>query len=217
MPDKIELKPNQTILFIGDSITDADRDRQTYKPFGFGYVHFVAYTLLAKYPTHNLNIINTGIGGNTIRDLKNRWQKDCLDHKPDILSILIGVNDVWRRFEGVLKSRQAVFADEYESTYRRLLDDVKAKCHSRIVICEPFMFCDDLNAPVFVELRRYIETVRRIAADFDAVLVPLQKLIDEQLSTVASEKWSDDMVHPHVWVHAWIAQQWLNSTGLFTL
>jgi lysophospholipase L1-like esterase len=217
MPNKLDLKPEQTILFIGDSITDADRESPAYKPFGFGYVHFVANTLLAKYPTYNLNIINRGIGGNTIRDLKNRWQKDCIGHKPDILSILIGVNDVWRQFEGMLKSRQAVFAEEYESTYRRLLDDTKAKCHSQIVICEPFMFCDDFNAPVFSELRRYIETVRRIAADFDAVLVPLQKAIDEQIKDVPPQNWSLDMVHPELWAHCWIAQQWLKSTGLWSL
>jgi lysophospholipase L1-like esterase len=213
MKDKLDLKPNQTLLFIGDSITDADRNRQCYKPFGFGYVHFVANTLLAKYPTYNLKIINRGISGNTIRDLKDRWQRDCIDHRPDILSILIGVNDVWRRVEeGELSD--AADLDQYESTCRLLLAQVKEKRNSRLVICEPFMFCDDLNNPVFGELRRYVEVVRRIAADFDAVLVPLQKLIDEQLSTVVSEKWSDDMVHPHVWAHAWIAKQWLSATNL---
>jgi lysophospholipase L1-like esterase len=214
MKDKLDLKPNQTILFIGDSITDADRNRQCYKPFGFGYVHFVANTLLAKYPTCNLKIINRGIGGNTITDLKSRWQRDCIDHKPDILSVLIGVNDVWRQFAGEAKLPYGVPIDEYESTYRRLLDDTIQKCNSRLVICEPFMFCDDFNDPIFAELRRYIEAVRRIAADFDAVLVPLQKAIDERIKQVPPQDWSLDMVHPHVWAHAWIAQQWLLATGL---
>ncbi|MCJ7730185.1 MAG: GDSL-type esterase/lipase family protein, partial [Sedimentisphaerales bacterium] len=123
MLKQIEIRPGQTVLFIGDSITDADRNRQCYKPFGFGYVHFVANTLLAKYPTYNLNIINRGINGNTITDLKNRWQRDCIDHKPDILSVLIGVNDVWRQFAGEAELPYGVPIDEYESTYRRLLDD----------------------------------------------------------------------------------------------
>jgi lysophospholipase L1-like esterase len=214
MKDKLDLKPDQTILFIGDSITDADRNRQCYKPFGFGYVHFVANTLLAKYPTYNLKIINRGINGNTIRDLKDRWQRDCIDHKPDILSVLIGVNDVWQRFEGEEELPLAVFADEYETTYRQLLDDVKEKCNSRLVICEPFMFCDDLSNPVFGELRRYIEAVHRIASENDAVLVPLQKRIDEQIKEIPSQNWSLDMVHPHIWAHAWIAQQWLSATNL---
>jgi lysophospholipase L1-like esterase len=213
MQNKLDLKPNQTILFIGDSITDADRNRQAYKPFGFGYVHFIAYMLLAKYPTYNLNIINRGINGNTITDLKNRWQRDCIDHNPGILSILIGVNDVWRRVEEGDMSGAADLG-EYDSTYRLLVAQAKQKCNSQLVICEPFMFCDDLINPMFQELRHYVEIVRKIAADFNAVLVPLQKLIDEQIDTVASEKWSDDMMHPHIWVHCWIAQQWLLSTGL---
>jgi lysophospholipase L1-like esterase len=213
MKDKLDLRPNQTILFIGDSITDADRNSRAYKPFGFGYVHFVANFLLAKYPTYNLNIINRGIGGNTIRDLKSRWQKDCLDHNPDILSILIGVNDVWRRFAGEEELPYVVFQEEYESTYRLLLTQAKEKCNSRLVICEPFMFCDDLSNPMFRELRRYIETVHRIAADFNAVLVPLQKSIDEQIDKIPPQKWADDMVHPHLWAHCWIAQQWLSATG----
>jgi lysophospholipase L1-like esterase len=212
MPNKLDLKLNDTILFIGDSITDADRNSRAYKPFGFGYVHFVANHLLAKYPTFNLNIINRGISGNTIRDLEKRWQRDCIDHKPDILSILIGVNDVWRQFEEGKLSR-AVFADEYESTYRQLLDEIKQKCKSRIVICEPFMFCDDSSNPMFEELHCYIETVNRIASDYKAVLVPFQKLIDEQIKTVPPPKWSADSVHPELWAHCWLAQQWLIAAG----
>ena len=213
MPNKIDLKPDQTLLFIGDSITDADRNRQCYKPFGFGYVHFVANTLLAKYPTYNLKIINRGIGGNTITDLKSRWQRDCIDHKPDILSVLIGVNDVWRRVEGG-DLIDAADLGEYDSIYRLLLAQVKEKCNSRLVICEPFMFCDDFSNPVFGELRRYVEAVRRIAADFGAVLVPLQKAIDERIKQVPPQDWSLDMVHPEIWAHEWIAQQWLIATGL---
>jgi len=210
----LDLRPNQTILFIGDSITDADRKLRVYKPFGFGYVHFVANFLLGKYPAYNLNIINKGINGNTIRNLKNRWQKDCLDHNPDILSILIGVNDVWRLFATEDELPYAVTLDEYETTYRQLLTIVTQKCNSQLVICEPFMFCDDYNNPMFAHLRRYIEAVRTIADDFDACLVPLQKAIDERIKQVPPQDWSLDMVHPEVWAHAWIAQQWLIAAGL---
>jgi len=212
MQNKLAPRPNDTIVFIGDSITDADRKSRTHRPFGFGYVHFIANSLLARYPAYNLNIINRGISGNTIRDLENRWQKDCLDLKPDILSILIGVNDIWRQFEEGKLSR-AVFADEYESTYRKLLDEVKQNFSSRLVICQPFMFCDDSNNPMFVELRRYIEIVDHIASDYNAVLVPFQKQIDEQIKTVPPPKWSLDSVHPEVWAHSWLAQKWLTATG----
>jgi lysophospholipase L1-like esterase len=243
MQNKIELKPNHKVLFIGDSITDADRNSPACAPFGFGYVNFVANFLLGKYPTYNLVLLNTGISGNTIRDLKYRWQKDVVaklrseaskrsadphvvfpkhsegkvmgaDHNPDILSIMIGVNDVWRQFATEDDLPYAVPLDEYEATYRHLLTMATRKCNSQIVICEPFMFCDDFNNPMFAYLRRYIEAVRRIADDFNACLVPLQKAIDERIKEVPPQNWSLDMVHPEIWAHAWIAQQWLITTGL---
>jgi len=125
MQTKIELKPNSSIVFIGDSITDAGRLEPAYKPFGYGYVHFVAYSLLAKYIEYNLSIINTGISGDTILDLDYRWERDCLNHKPDILSVLIGINDVFRQYTGRLD--EAVLIDEYQLTYKRLLSAVKEK------------------------------------------------------------------------------------------
>ena len=214
MPNKIELRPGQTILFIGDSITDADRNSPACAPFGFGYVHYVANYLLGKYSDYNLSIINTGVSGNTIRDLKSRWQADCLDHNPDVLSILIGVNDVWYQFDTKDELPCAVPLNEYKATYEQLLVLAKAKCNSRLVICEPFMFCDDYNNPMFAQLRHYIDAVRRIADDFDACLVPLQSAIDERIKEVPPQNWSADAVHPAVWAHAWIAQQWLKVAEL---
>lgn len=212
MQTKIELKPNSSIVFIGDSITDAGRLEAAYRPFGYGYVHFVTYRLLAKYPEYNLSIINTGISGNTIRDLDYRWERDCLNHKPDILSILIGVNDVFRQYVGRLDA--AVLLDEYEFTYKRLLTLVKGKYNCRLILMEPFMFCDDKTNPAYKALQQYIHAVRALAAEFDAVLVPLQELIDNKIKQVPPEKFSDDMVHPYVWAHAWIAQRWLEATKL---
>jgi acyl-CoA thioesterase I len=214
MSDKIELKSGDTVLFIGDSITDAARTCRSYAPFGSGYVHFAANYLLGKYPEYNLNIINTGISGNTIRDLKDRWQGDCLDHNPDVLSIMIGVNDVWRQFATEAELPYAVLLEEYKTIYKELLTQAKLKCNSRLVICEPFMFCDDYNNEMFAQLRHYIDAVHRIADDFDAVLVPLQKAIDGRIKEVPPQQWSLDSVHPEVWAHAWIAQQWLIAAGL---
>jgi lysophospholipase L1-like esterase len=214
MQPKIELKHGQTILFIGDSITDADRDLPAYRPFGFGYVHFVANTLLAKYPELNISIINTGISGNTVRDLKQRWEKDCIKYKPDILSVLIGVNDVWRQYSTPEKLPRAVYENEYEITYRQLLSQVKERCDCQLILMEPFMFCDDPENEMFKGLRCYIDIVERLANEFSAVLVPLQSEIDKQIEQVPSEKWSEDMVHPYLWAHAWIAHRWLQATGL---
>ena len=210
MQNDIELKPNWSIVFIGDSITDAGRLEAAYRPFGYGYVHFVAYRLLAKYPEYSLNVINTGISGDTIRDLDYRWEKDCLNHKPDVLSVLIGINDVFRQYTGRLD--EAVLLDEYQLTYKRLLSLVKEKNNCRLVLMEPFMFCDDKANPAYRALQQYIHAVRALAEEFGAILVPLQELIDKKIRKVPPEKFSDDMVHPYVWAHAWIAQQWFEAT-----
>ena len=212
MQTKIEVKPNSSIVFIGDSITDADRYEPAYKPYGYCYVHFVAYRLLAKYPEYNLSIINTGISGDTIRDLDYRWEKDCLNHKPDVLSILIGINDVFRQYSD--RQYEAVLLDEYQLTYKRLLSLVKEKYNCQLILMEPFIFCDDKANPAYKALLQYIDAVRALAEEFNAVLVPLQELIEDKIAKVSPEKFSDDMVHPYVWAHAWIAQQWFDATKL---
>ena len=214
MQPKIELKPNQTILFIGDSITGADRSMAPYRPFGFGFVNFIANNLLAKYPELNLNIVNTGIAANTVRNLKARWKEDCFAHKPNILNVLIGINDLWRRFGGKDWLPDAVYLEEYEDTYRQLLLQAKQQCSCQLILNEPFMFCDDLENQMFKELRGYIDVVHKLAKEFDAVLVPLQSMVDEKIKQVRSDKWSDDFVHPFVWAHAWISQRWFEVTNL---
>jgi lysophospholipase L1-like esterase len=212
MKNKIDIKPNNTIVFIGDSITDAGRRESVYKPFGYGYVHFAANQLLAKYPDYNINIVNTGISGNTIRDLKSRWRKDCLDYKPDIVSILIGINDVWRFHTNRLN--EAVFLEDYKLIYEELLLQLKEQNNSQIVLIEPFMFCNDTDNPMFYSLQEYIYAVNKLAKQFNAVLVPLQKSINEIIHRVPPEKWSEDMVHPYVWAHCWITERWLEATRI---
>ena len=212
MQKKIELKQNSTIVFIGDSITDAGRLDSAYRPFGYGYVHFIAYRLLAKYPEDNLSIINTGISGDTIRDLDYRWERDCLNHKPDILSILIGINDLCRRYEN--RMNEAVLIEEYELTYERLLSQVEDKYNCQLILMEPFLFCEDKTNPAYETLQQYIHVVQTLADKFSAVLVPLQNSIDKEINKVPQEKWSDDMVHPFIWAHFWITQRWLEATHL---
>lgn len=213
MKPAIELKTNQTIVFIGDSITDANRILPAYKPFGAGYVHFTAYYLLAKYSRLNLNIVNTGINGDTVENLKQRWEKDCLSYSPDILSVAIGINDLWRQYQTNLGNK-TVLPEEYESIYTELLEQIKQQCNSRIILMEPFMFCDDSENIIHKGLDAYIDIIGRLAEKFDAILVPLKSQVDEVVKTVPAERWSDDMVHPYIWTHAWISQRWLEATKL---
>jgi acyl-CoA thioesterase I len=216
MSQSLELKSGRTILFIGDSITDAGRGQRAYRPFGFGYVHFIAYDLLARFPGLNLNIINTGISGDTILDLQRRWKADCLAHKPDILSVLIGINDVWSRYSDIWPGAESVEDDVsyFESTYRSLLSQAREKCNCQIILMHPFMFCQDLENRVFAALGKYIEVVEKMTQEFSAVLVPLQTLINKEIAQISPERWSEDSVHPYTWSHAWISQRWFEATGL---
>jgi lysophospholipase L1-like esterase len=206
MEPGMRLKASDTIVFIGDSITDAERHRQTYAPLGFGYVHFAANLLWARCPELNLSIVNTGV--------EQRWERDCIAHQPDIVSVLVGINDVWQLTMDPALAQTAATASEYEVTYSELLSLAKKRCDCQFVLMEPFMFCEDRHNAVFTALMPYVEIVRALAAKYNAVLVPLQQQIDRQIAEIPPERWSSDTVHPYLWAHAWIALQWLAATGL---
>lgn len=210
MTRKIDFKDNQTILFIGDSITDAQRLETPYHPLGQGYVYFAANFLVAQYPELNLTIENRGISANTTRALKSRWQTDCLDLKPDIVSVLVGINDLWRQFAPAQEmQRTHVPADEYEANLRWMLREVVENCDSRIVLMEPCYFMTTQDDPMLNGLPAYIDAIHRLCDEFEAVLVPLQAEYEKIKNKVAPEKWTWDGVHPYTWAHAWIARQWL--------
>ncbi len=208
----IEFKSNQTILFIGDSITDAQRRQQPYAPLGSGYVHFAANFLLATYPHLNLNIQNRGISGDTTRDLLIRWDTDCIALKPDIISIMIGINDLWRKFkESNETQRTHVAPIEYRTNLTELLQRTTNECGSQLILMEPFMFCDNPQNPMLCELTRYIDIVCKLADEFDATYVPIHTNYTRLLNKRPAYEWAEDTVHPYEWAHAWIAKQWLDT------
>ena len=215
MHKRIEFRQNQTLLFIGDSITDCERREQPYAPLGCGYVHFAANFLLATLPHLNLNIQNRGIGGDSTRDLKNRWKTDCIDLKPDVVSIMIGINDLWRKYSDTPESlKRYVPPDEYEANYRCILTQLKDECDPQLILMEPYMFCDDPENPMLHDLYDYINVVYTLADDFDAVLVPLHTAytaLENKRDKRPDIEWAEDYVHPSPWAHAWIAKQWLQG------
>ncbi|MBN1124303.1 MAG: SGNH/GDSL hydrolase family protein [Sedimentisphaerales bacterium] len=211
MDSRLRLEPRQTILFIGDSITDAGRREPTYAPLGRGYVHFAAHWLWARYPHLELNIRNSGISGDTTRTLKFRWERDCLAHKPDILSILIGINDVWCQHDQPNLVRRAVFMEEFEANYTGILKVTQNAFPCQIVLIEPFMFCNNPSCPMFKTLHAYIEIVNDLSHRFDTLLIPMQDRIDKAILQTPPNRWSQDMVHPYSWAHAWLALEWLDA------
>ena len=212
MHKRIEFTPDQTILFIGDSITDCKRRELPYAPLGWGYVHYAANFLKAALPHLDLNIENRGIGGDTTRALLSRWDVDCIALAPDIVSLMIGINDLWYKFGASFESRRMhVEPAEYEQNVRQLLTCTRDECDCQLILMEPFMFCDDPQNPMLCELPRYIDIVGKLADEFDAVYVPVHTNYAKLKNKRPAHEWAEDTVHPYEWAHAWIAKQWLDT------
>lgn len=212
MTEKITLKPGMKVLFTGDSITACGRS--ILHPLGTGYVRNIAQSLKKKYPELNISIKNTGVSSNTTGDLLGRFRKDCTDHRPDVLSILIGINDLWRQYGTELDMTMAVYPEEFETNYRGMLTAVKESCNSKIILIEPFMFTNNTDNPMFAGLKDYRNIVCLLTDEFGTALLELQSLINDTLLQVPPEKFSDDFIHPSLWAHQWIAKQWLDAVAV---
>ena len=203
----IDLAPNSTLLFTGDSITDCGRS--FFRPLGTGYVRSISKTIKQTFPNLNISIKNTGIGGHTSRDLLSRWQSDCINIAPDVLSILIGINDLWRSHGDPADLPNAILPDEFESNYDTMLSKVRDSFDCQIILIEPFMFCTNTDNPMFADLNAYRNVVSKLALKFDTVYLDIQNIIDKEIRDYPLNKWSDDFVHPTKWAHEWIAKKWL--------
>ena len=211
MHKRIDFQPEQMLLFIGDSITDCRRREPDHAPLGCGYVRFTANALQATYPDLNLTIENRGIGGDSTRALKWRWKRDCMALKPDIVSIMIGINDLWRKYGDCSQVRRMhVPPDEYETNYRQILTRLRDECSSQVILMEPYMFCDDPANPMLADLNDYINVVHTLTGEFNTALVPLHTNYMKLNNKPPAEQWADDTVHPTAWGHEWIAKQWLD-------
>ncbi len=207
------IQKGDTVLFQGDSITDAGRDRNKQgnpndaKALGRGYTYSVATQLLADRAADELNIFNTGISGNKVYQLAERWDKDCLDFKPDVLSILIGVNDIWHSRQGNYDGT----VEKYETDYRALLKrTVTTLPDVKLVICEPFVLrCGAVEDNWFPEFDAYRAAAAKLSKEFGTLFVPFQSMFDEAAKTAAPTHWLGDGVHPTMAGAYAMAQEWL--------
>ena len=207
---------NCRLLMIGDSITDCGRERPVGEGAGLGsgYVSFVNALLTAKFPKHNIKVLNTGISGDTVRHLKARWQTDVLDLAPDYLSVKIGVNDVWRKFDSPDNPEAAVGIGEYENTYRGLIAQTKNKV-KKIILITPFLAEPDKTEPMMALLLQYIEVVKKIAADNGLLLADLQPVFDGYIADgLDPVSLAGDRVHPTPAGSMIIAKAFLEVCGV---
>ncbi len=205
-PDKL------TILFQGDSITDAGREKANYYAndaagMGRGYVFQIVSHLLGTQPEKDWKYYNRGISGHKVFQLANRWDDDCLQLKPDVLSILIGVNDFWH----TLNNYKGTVAG-YEADFRKLLDrTLKALPNIKLIIGEPFAVKGGsaIDDEWFPEFPKYQQSARKVAADYKAVFIPYQQIFDDALQLAPAVYWCPDGVHPsmaggYLMKEAWI-------------
>jgi lysophospholipase L1-like esterase len=199
-------KKNDLILFTGDSITDCGRNRSDPQSLGEGYVSMVAGRLGLKHPEQNLRFRNTGISGDRTCDLLARWDHDCIALQPDWVSILVGINNTWRRYD----SNDPTPNDVFESEYRALLTRVKRETSAKIVICSPFLVHVDAGIGHMREdLDPKIRMIRRLATEFEAIWVDFDAAFVSAQQRHIPSYWAGDGVHPSVAGHALIAETWL--------
>jgi lysophospholipase L1-like esterase len=212
---KIRLEKGNTILFQGDSITDAGRGRDdnSYnnpKILGSGYSLLTGASLLEKHASLDLKIYNRGVSGNKVFQLADRWDKDCLEIKPDVLSILIGVNDIWHKLMGQYNGTVEIYRRDYIALIERTLEALPAV---KLVICEPFAVpgvraVDNKWYPEFYD---YQKAAREIAEKFGATFVPFQKVYDEAQKHAPGSYWTGDGVHPSLAGAQLMASAWLKA------
>lgn len=205
------IEPQATVLFQGDSITDAGRSREDDGDLGRGYAAMVAAWFSALYPAHEIRFINRGISGNRARDLRARWQEDCLDLNPTWISILIGINDTWRRYD----ADDPTSTEAYAADYRAILEAIGSTQDRRqrcLIILEPFVLAvPEDRAAWRIDLDPKITVARTLAREFGALYVPLDGLFAAAATQREMAFWLPDGVHPSPAGHALIAQAWLRA------
>ncbi len=210
---KIAVSKDDIILFQGDSITDAGRKKDKDAPnqasaLGSGYAMIAASSLLYDYAGKNIKVYNRGVSGNKVYQLADRWDNDTLNLKPNVLSILVGVNDFWHTlvngYKGTIKT--------YNDDYRTLLDKTKQSLPDvKLIIGEPYAVIgvksvDEKWYPAFDEYRK---AARQIAASYNAVFIPYQSIYDKAQKLAPGAYWTVDGVHPtlagaRLMAHAWM-------------
>lgn len=213
--EKVNLKKDDVILFQGDSITDAGRNREEKafnytRALGNGYALLAASRLLYEYADKNLQIANRGISGNKVYQLAERWEEDCLNLRPAVLSILIGVNDFWHALNGNYTGTIETYRNDLNALLERtkqMLPDVK------LIIGEPFAVPGTaaVDSKWFPSFDEYRHAARETAQKFQAVFIPYQSIFDKATKAAPAVYWTHDGVHPSLAGSQLMAQAWLKT------
>jgi len=213
----MKIENGSKIVFIGDSITDAGRDESgeltpwnNLAGLGHGYVNLLNAQILATKPESRLRVINKGISGNTVLDLQNRWATDVLNLEPDYLSVMIGINDVWRQCDTPLKSDTHVNIEIYEKVYDELLASVRKNLKG-LILAGPYVINNNPQDPMRLKIDQYNEVVKKLSVKYDATYIDTQSAFDEYLKHYHSSSLAWDSIHPNTIGHTIIANCFLKK------
>ena len=195
---------SKVTVFIGDSVTDCGR--LEVPPFGDGYVFNIANSTRLSG-----EIINVGTSGHRLVDLENRWNTDVLAHQPTLVSVAIGINDTWRRYD----DNDPTSVEAFEDSYRRVLTATKAQGNPELVLCEPFLLAvrDEMNT-WREDLDPKIAVVHKLATEFNAKLVPFDQRFNDLAGEMSMSELAEDGIHPSKLGHQIMADLWLRTVGL---
>lgn len=212
----LRIAPHSKLVMIGDSITEEGRAKPVgeglFGAIGKGYVAMIDALLGAVYPDYSIRVINQGISGNTVRDLKARWQKDVLDLKPDWVSVMIGANDVWRQFDSPRQTEIHVPLEEYEATLDELVQTTRPAVKG-IILLTPFYLEPNRADAMRAQMDRYGAAVKRLATKHNALLVDTQAAFDEVLKFYYPATIGWDRVHLNHIGDMVLARAFVNAIG----
>jgi lysophospholipase L1-like esterase len=206
------LHRSATVLFQGDSITDVGRLAERDSPLGNGYVRVAAERVRSARPDSGITFVNRGVSGDGISDLRARWREDALELKPDVMSVLIGVNDTWRRYDSGVVTSVRVFEDDY----RAILTHVRDELDCQLILIEPFLVpVRDEQWGWREDLDPKIQAVRRLSEEFGAALLAADGLLNQAARAAGGpEHIAGDGVHPTPLGHSLLAEAWAAVAGL---
>ena len=210
------LEKGDTLLFIGDSISDYERARPVgeglFNAWGRSYVADVGSLLGCMYPELALRIINMGISGNQARDLEARWETDVMAHRPDWVSVLIGINDVWRQFDSPTMPETHVSPEDFEATYTRLIERTLPHVQGMILMT-PYFMEPNRQDSMRVRMDEYGAIVRHLAQRYHLTCVDLQEGWDRLFAHMHPCSIAWDRIHPNQTGCMYIAKQFLKAVG----
>jgi acyl-CoA thioesterase I len=198
-------KDKNKLLFIGDSITEWGR-HEDQEDIGTGYVRIVHDYLKVSYPNKEWDIYNRGVGGDRIIDLKKRWNEDVVELDPDIISVSIGINDVWRQLDH--PELEQVDPQLFEQIYRELLETIKDK---QIVLMEPTIIEEDIQAEGNVKLKKYVAVIHKLAEEFEATVVHTHEQFIAYLQSTHKQLVTIDGVHMNSIGNMLMAKTWITA------